>query len=123
MNSNMSKPTRKESLALWHRVILTSVKMSGPDLSTRQMAILMSVYLEENVHTVKSLAEKLDVTKAVITRALDTLTRYGFIKRAPDLRDKRSVIVKRTTGGILYLQRFADIIQSEGDTRILPLAA
>jgi len=51
------------------------------------------------------------------------LTRYGFIKRAPDLRDKRSVIVKRTTGGILYLQRFADIIQSEGDTRILPLAA
>jgi len=123
VNSNTSKPTRKDSLALWHRVILTSVKMPGPDLSTRQMAILMSVYLEDNVHTVRSLAEKLDVTKAVITRGLDTLTRYGFVQRAPDLRDKRSVIVKRTTGGIIYLQRFADIIQSEAELKTLSLAA
>jgi len=119
----MSKPTRKDSLALWHRVILASVTMPGPDLSTRQMAILMTVYLEDNAHTVRSLARKLMVTKAVITRALDTLTRYGYIERAPDVRDKRSIIVKRTSGGIMYLQRFADIIQSEADTNILSIAA
>jgi len=123
VSSKTGKPTRKDSLALWHRVILASVKMSGPDLSTRQMAILMSVYLEDKAHTVRSLADKLGVTKAVITRALDTLTRYGFVERAPDLRDKRSIIVKRTTGGIIYLQRFADIIQSEADTQFLSLAA
>jgi len=123
VSSNMSKPTRKDSLALWHRVILASVTMPGPDLSTRQMAILMTVYLEDNAHTVRSLARKLKVTKAVITRALDTLTRYGYIERAPDVRDKRSIIVKRTSGGIMYLQRFADIIQSEADTNIFSIAA
>jgi len=97
--------------------------MDTPDLSSRQMAILMTVYLEENAHTVRSLADKLKVTKAVISRALDTLTRYGFVERAPDLRDKRSIIVKRTSGGILYLQRFADIIQSESEVEIISLAA
>ncbi len=123
MKSKVSKPSRKDSLALWHRVILTSVTMDTPDLSSRQMAILMTVYLEESAHTVRSLADKLKVTKAVISRALDTLTRYGFVERAPDLRDKRSIIVKRTSGGILYLQRFADIIQSESEVEIISLAA
>ena len=123
MKSKVSKPSRKDSLALWHRVILTSVTMDTPDLSSRQMAILMTVYLEESAHTVRSLADKLKVTKAVISRALDTLTRYGFVERAPDLRDKRSIIVKRTSGGILYLQRFADIIQSESEVEIMSLAA
>ena len=123
MKPKVSKPSRKDSLALWHRVILTSVTMDTPDLSSRQMAILMTVYLEESAHTVRSLADKLKVTKAVISRALDTLTRYGFVERAPDLRDKRSIIVKRTSGGILYLQRFADIIQSESEVEIISLAA
>lgn len=122
-SSKISRPTRKESLALWHRVILASVTMKGPDLSSRQMAILMTVYLEDKAHTVKSLADRLNVTKAVITRALDTLTRYGFVERAPDLRDKRSIIVKRTTGGILHLQRFADLIHSEADTQTMSIAA
>lgn len=123
MNSNTSRPTRKDSLALWHRVTLASVTMAGPDLSARQMAILMTVYLEDSAHTVRSLAERLKVTKAVITRALDTLTGYGFIERAPDIRDKRSIIVKRTSGGILYLQRFADLIHTETDTQTISIAA
>ena len=123
MKSKMSKPSRKDSLALWHRVILASVTMDTPDLSSRQMAILMTVYLEDDAHTVRSLAHKLKVTKAVISRALDTLTRYGIVERAPDMRDKRSIIVKRTSGGILYLQRFADIIQSQSEAEIISLAA
>ena len=111
--SQISLTKRSDALALWHRVTLETVISNGPDLSARQLAILMSVYLETTSHTVKSLSEKLNVTKAVVSRALDTLTKYGFVKRAPDPSDKRSVIVTRTSGGILYLQRFADIIQTE----------
>ncbi len=118
-----SRPSRKDSLSLWHRVTVASVSNPGPDLSSRQLAILMSVYLDDAVHTVRSLAEQLNVTKAVITRAIDTLTRYGFVTRAPDHRDKRSVIIKRTTGGILYLQSFADIIAAETNSAPLSLAA
>ena len=118
-----SRPSRKDSLSFWHRVTLASVTNPGPDLSSRQLAILMSVYLEDDTHTVRSLAERLGVTKAVVTRALDTLTGYGFIARAPDARDKRSVIITRTTGGILYLQSFADIIHAETNHAPPTLAA
>lgn len=112
-SASTTRMKRSEALSLWHRVTLETVIAQGPDLSTRQLAILMSVYLESTSHTVKSLSEKLNVTKAVITRALDTLSKHGFVARAPDPSDKRSIIVTRTSGGILFLQRFADIIQSE----------
>ncbi len=112
-STSTTRMKRSEALSLWHRVTLETVIAQGPDLSTRQLAILMSVYLESTSHTVKSLSEKLNVTKAVITRALDTLSKHGFVARAPDPSDRRSVIVTRTSGGILFLQRFADIIQSE----------
>ena len=111
--TSTTRMKRSEALSLWHRVTLETVIAQGPDLSTRQLAILMSVYLESSSHTVKSLSEKLNVTKAVISRALDTLSKHGFVARAPDPSDKRSIIVTRTSGGILYLQRFADIIQTE----------
>lgn len=104
---------RRDALALWHRINLENVRDSGPDLSTRQLTILTTVYLETGPHTVRSLAAKLGVTKAVIVRALDTLTRYKFIARAADPNDKRSVLIARTAPGSLYLSRFADQIRTE----------
>ncbi len=101
---------RMDALQLWHRVNLAGVLAVAPDLTTRQTALLMYVYLEEGPHTVRSLAGKLNVTKAVITRALNTLGSYGFIERGPDLRDKRSVLIKRTGIGSRYLSEFADRI-------------
>jgi DNA-binding MarR family transcriptional regulator len=109
----IAKAKRSDALAIWHRVTLETVLSNGPDLSSRQLSVLMTIYLDNKNQTVKSLSEKLNVTKAVISRALDTLTKYGFVKRAPDPKDRRSIIVMRTSGGILYLQHFADIIQSE----------
>jgi len=73
----------------------------------------MTIYLSEGPHTVRSLAKHLSVTKAVISRAIDRLCSYGYIERAPDIRDKRSVIMRRTSGGINYLRDFARLIQSE----------
>jgi DNA-binding MarR family transcriptional regulator len=87
------------------------VQQADPDLSTRQLAILTTIYLERGPHTVRSLASKLNVTKAVVTRALDTLGRYKFIIRRADHRDKRSVIIERTGPGSAYLSRFADRIR------------
>ena len=58
-----------QALKLWHDVTLDLVKDSQPDLSSRQLAILLTVYLEAPPHTVRGLAHKLGVTKPVITRA------------------------------------------------------
>lgn len=100
-------------MSLWRRVTLQTVLDDSPDLTTRQLVIFTSVYLIDGAHTVKSLAAELNVTKAVITRALDTLEAYGFLQRCPNPEDKRSVIIQRTSGGARYLGRFGDLICAE----------
>ena len=105
--------SRKDSLAFWHRVTLATVRSDSPDLSARQLAMLMSIYLEDGLHTVRSLAKHLDVTKAAISRATDSLCKLGYIERKPDHRDKRSVVLARTSAGIHFLSEFADTIQAE----------
>lgn len=102
-----------DALSLWHRVTLDSVLGDAPDLTARQFALLTTVYLEGGPHTVRSLAARLDVTKAVITRALDTLAGYGFVERGPDVRDKRSIIIMRTARGSHFLTGFAETIRAE----------
>jgi len=109
----VKKFSRTDNLALWHNVTLQTVQQNGPDLTTRQLALLMSVYLDSGPHTVRSLAAQLGVTKAVISRAVDRLCKYGSIQRAPDPNDGRSVLFKRTSTGIHYLQGFADIIHGQ----------
>lgn len=104
---------RAEALQLWHRVNLGSVLEAQPDLSARQMAVLTTVYLEAGPHTVRSLAGRLRITISPVTRALDTLGRYGFVDRGPDPADKRSVLVMRTPQGSRYLSDFAERIRFE----------
>lgn len=102
--------TTAQSLTLWHSVALAMVKDDEPDLSVRQMSILLTIYLEAPPHTVRDLAAKLGVTKPVITRALDTMGKVGLVSRRRDEKDKRNVLVQRTVKGALYLERLADTI-------------
>ena len=120
MRNQQNNFNRAEALQLWHRVNLGSVLATGPDLSARQMAILTTVYLESGPHTVRSLAGRLNITISPVTRALDTLGRYGFVDRGPDPADKRSVLVRRTPQGSRYLSDFAERIRFEAQTLKTP---
>jgi DNA-binding MarR family transcriptional regulator len=102
-----------QALRLWHDVGLSQVKDDEPDLSVRQMTILLSVYLEAPPHTVRALAAKLDVSKPVITRALDAMGKLGLVTRRRDDVDKRNVLIQRTVGGSLYLERLADLVSAK----------
>ena len=99
-----------ESLRLWRAVNLSMVKAGNPDLSTRQFAILLSIYLDPPPHTIRGLAARLDVTKPVITRALDSMGKRDLVTRRRDSRDRRNVLVQRTVTGALYLERLGDLI-------------
>lgn len=99
-----------EALDLWRGAIVESVRREAPDLSARQMALLLTVYLTPSPHTVRGLAATLNVSKPAITRALDRLGDYGLVKRKTDEADRRSVIVQRTVKGSVFLREFADII-------------
>lgn len=99
-----------QALRLWHDVSLALVHAEEPDLSARQMTVLITVYLEPQPHTVRALAAKLGVTKPVITRALDTMGRLGLVARKRDPADGRNVLVQRTVNGALFLERLGDLI-------------
>ena len=99
-----------QALDLWRGAIVESVRRDSPDLSARQMALLLTVYLTPPPHTVRGLAADLNVSKPAVTRALDRLSEFGMIKRKIDDADRRSVLVQRTVKGSVYLREFADII-------------
>ncbi len=99
-----------QALRLWHEVSLAMVHDGDHDLTVRQMTILLNIYLEPPPHTVRGLAAKLDVTKPVITRALDTMGIKGLVSRRRDERDRRNVVIQKTLGGSLFLEKIGDII-------------
>ena len=104
-----------QSLQLWHDVALAQVTDDEPDLSVRQICILLTIYLEAPPHTVRDLAHKLSVSKPVITRALDSMGKLGIVSRRRDEEDKRNVLVQRTVKGALYLERLSDLIAAKAD--------
>lgn len=99
-----------QALALWQNVVVETVRRDGPDLSARQLAILLTVYLTPPPHTVRGLASSLGVSKPAITRALDTLGQLDLLKRKRDEVDRRNVLVQRTVKGSVYLRDFADLV-------------
>jgi DNA-binding MarR family transcriptional regulator len=102
--------TTAQALTLWQNVALAMVQDDEPDLSVRQISILLTIYLEAPPHTVRDLAKKLGVTKPVITRALDTMGKLELVSRRRDEKDRRNVLIQRTVKGALYLERLADTI-------------
>jgi DNA-binding MarR family transcriptional regulator len=99
-----------QALRLWHDVTFDLVKDGEQDLSARQLAVLLTVYLEPPPHTVRGLAKKLGVTKPAITRALDTMGRLKLLTRRRDEADRRNVLVHRTVDGALAVERLGDAI-------------
>ncbi|MEM8800447.1 MAG: MarR family winged helix-turn-helix transcriptional regulator [Pseudomonadota bacterium] len=105
-----------QPLVFWKNGLVRSVKSGGPDFTNRQMALILHVYLSEGPHTVRGLASYLGVAKPVITRALNTLEQYGFVKRCTDAADKRSLFVQRTVKGAVFLSEFAEMLNdTSGD--------
>jgi DNA-binding MarR family transcriptional regulator len=102
--------TTGQALELWHRAALALVRDNEPDLSLRQMAILLTVYLEAPPHTVRDLARRLKVSKPVITRALDSMGKLDLLTRRRDDTDRRNVLIQRTLRGALYVETLGDTV-------------
>jgi DNA-binding MarR family transcriptional regulator len=98
-----------QALALWHRVLVVGLNRSLPDLTTRQFALFLEVYLAPPPHTVRGLAKTLNMSKPAVTRAVDRLEKLEFVRRKTDERDKRSVLVQRSVKGSVFLREFGDM--------------
>ena len=109
--------TDLDPLDVWRLAMDANVRRDAPDLSARQMAVLLTVYMTEQPHTVRGLAEILNVSKPAITRAIDRLGEFQLARRKTDPRDRRSIIVQRTVKGSVYLAEFAEIINEATEER------
>ena len=98
-----------QALQLWRDVMVAALQGEVPDLSTRQLALLLQIYLAAPPHTVRGLAATLDISKPAVTRALDRLATLKLIRRKQDEDDRRSVLIQRTVPGSVFLREFADL--------------
>jgi DNA-binding MarR family transcriptional regulator len=97
------------------QTLIGYVRSGQPDLTNRQMALMLLVYLTPGPHTVRGLANVLGVSKPVITRALNTLGSLGYLRRVRDEADRRNVFVAKTSVGQEFLESFErNIEQQEG---------
>ncbi len=101
----------------WMETLIAYVRSGDPDLTNRQMAIIFTVYTRRGPHTVRGLAERLKVSKPVITRALNKLGQLGYLRRQRDEDDGRNVFVVGTDKGAGFLDRFERFIRSDRDGR------
>jgi DNA-binding MarR family transcriptional regulator len=96
------------------------VRSGQPDLTNRQMALMLLVYLTPGPHTVRGLAQMLGVSKPVITRALNTLGALGYLRRVRDESDRRNVFVAKTSTGQDFLEGFNRNLEHTGSDRRAP---
>lgn len=99
-----------QSLELWRNALVASVRGDAPDLSARQMALMLSVYLGEGPHTVRGLAQALRISKPAVSRALDRLGELGYVRRKRDEMDRRNVLVQQTSDGGQFLTAFGKLV-------------
>ena len=76
----------ERSLKSWMQTLIGYVRSGQPDLTNRQMALMLLVYLTPGPHPVRGLANILGVSKPVITRALNTLGTLGYLRRVRSWR-------------------------------------
>ena len=109
-----------QTLRSWMQTLISYVRSGQPDLTNRQMALMLLVYLTPGPHTVRGLAQLLGVSKPVITRALNTLGALGYLRRVRDESDRRNVFVAKTNSGQDFLDGFERNLEQTGADRRTP---
>ena len=99
-----------QALDIWRGATRDAVRNGRPDLTMRQMAVVLTVYLEPPPHTVRGLAAAFNIAKPAVVRALDRLEELDFARRREDPDDKRNVLIERTVKGAVYLRETGDLI-------------
>ncbi len=112
LNSNPRQVAmQSNALGWWYRVLHLALTRDLPDLTTRQLALLLHVALVRQSHTVRGLAQALQISKPAVTRALDRLGAAGYLVRQRDPLDRRSVLVSLTPDGRAFLGELEMLVQ------------
>lgn len=106
------------SLEMLHRVSSEVVRAGDVDLSSRQFAVLLSIFMRPGPDSIREVSARLGLPKPAVTRALDVLERNGFIRRKRDREDKRDVSVHRTVKGAVFLYDYGQNVASHAEETV-----
>lgn len=95
------------------KVFEALARSEHPFLTPRQVAILFILCHDDALHTVRGVAQKLDVTKPIVTRAITAFEEIGFARRAPNPDDGRDVFLVPTDAAFAFVQMLTDAAQGE----------
>ncbi|MDR3536097.1 MAG: MarR family transcriptional regulator [Acetobacteraceae bacterium] len=93
-----------EHLNILCAATVAMVHADRPDLTARQLAVLLTCYLADEEQTVRGLAAQLKVSKPSISRGLDRMEALDLLRRRRDPRDRRSMLIERTVTGVVVLR-------------------
>ncbi len=110
----VSDLTPSQALELWRRVLIANLRVTGGDLSARQLALLLTIYMTPAPRTVRGLADFLDISTPAVSRALYRLNKLGVLRRKVDKSNRRRIVVHRTVKGAVFLRDFADLVAETG---------
>ncbi len=114
----MANMTSDQLVGILRDTIVALVRRDGPDLSSRQLGVFLTCYLQDGADTVRGLAAELNVSKPAITRALDRLGELDLARRKVDPADRRSVLVQRTVKGQAFLRDLRTVMtEADGTAR------
>jgi DNA-binding MarR family transcriptional regulator len=89
--------------------LLTLVRRDGRDLTARQLTAFLTVYMDDHIHTVSSMADLLNIARPGVTRILDRLVEFDMVSRQEDRDDRRRVLIRRTQRGAMFFQELVGI--------------
>ena len=88
------------------------MRSDDPDLTVRQLAVLLTIHAARAPCTVRGLAADLAISKPAVTRAIDTLEKLELCRRQPDEADRRSVLIQRTVRGSVYVAKLSGFLRA-----------
>jgi DNA-binding MarR family transcriptional regulator len=102
-------PLRVDSYYLnWLRErLLGMIREDTPDLTCRQMGVLLICCNKPIPLSAAAIAEKLNVERPTITRAMDRLEALELARRRPNPADARSVLLVPSAKGRAMCRRLA----------------
>ena len=86
-------------LQVLRRSIVAGVRADEPDLTLRQLATLLQIYVVEKPQTVRAVAAYLAVQPQAVTQAYLRLEELGYLRHGRKSGDRRSVVAVRTVAG------------------------
>lgn len=92
-------------------VILNMLRGKNPDLTLRQLDMLLAIKYRVESPTVKDLALFLKIPRTAVSQCVKRLAHVGLVERRPSIDDGRQLTLHLLPSAVEYLEEIEGIVQ------------